>query len=51
MNKGKMMAGLDAGHINTKVVLMRGDKILGHAAVPTGFDVVAVAQTALDHAL
>ena len=51
MNKDKMLAGLDVGHINTKAVLMRGDKILGHAAVPTGFDVVAAAQTALDHAL
>ena len=51
MNKGKMLAGLDVGHINTKAVLMRGEEILGYATVPTGFDVAAATQTALDHAL
>ncbi len=51
MNKDRMLAGLDAGHINTKAVLMRGGKILGHAAVHTGFDAVAAAQTALDRCL
>ncbi len=51
MNKEKILAGLDAGHIHTKVVLMRGDKILGRAAVPTGFDAVAAAQTVLDRTL
>ncbi len=30
---------------------MRGREILGYSAVPTGFDVVAAAQTALDQAL
>jgi predicted CoA-substrate-specific enzyme activase len=47
MNKGKMLAGLDAGHIHTKAVIMRGEEILGYCTVPTGFDVAAAAQTAL----
>jgi len=51
MNKGKMLAGLDAGHVNTKAIIMRGQEILGYCTVPTGFDVVAAAQTALNHAL
>ena len=51
MNKGKILAGLDVGHVNTKVVIMRGQEILGYSTVPTGFDVVAAVQTALNHAL
>jgi predicted CoA-substrate-specific enzyme activase len=51
MNKGKILAGLDAGHVNTKAIIMRGQEILGYCTVPTGFDVVAAAQTALKHAL
>jgi predicted CoA-substrate-specific enzyme activase len=51
MNKGKMLAGLDVGHINTKAVFMRGEEILGYGTVPTGFDVAAATQTALDRAL
>lgn len=50
MNKGKILAGLDAGHVNTKAILMRGQEILGYCTVPTGFDVVATAQTALNDA-
>jgi predicted CoA-substrate-specific enzyme activase len=54
MNKGKMVAGLDAGHIHTKAVVMRGEQLLGVCTEPTGLDVVAAAQTALkdasDHA-
>jgi len=50
MNKGKILAGLDAGHIDTKAVIMRGQEILGFCTVPTGFDVVAAAQTALNDA-
>ncbi len=50
MNKGNILAGLDAGHVNTKAILMMGGKILGYCTVPTGFDVVAAAQTALNHA-
>jgi predicted CoA-substrate-specific enzyme activase len=46
-----MLAGLDVGHINTKTVLMRGEDIVGYATVPTGFDAVAAAETALHHAL
>jgi predicted CoA-substrate-specific enzyme activase len=51
LNKGDILAGLDVGHVNTKTVLMRGQEILGYSTVPTGFDVVAAAQTALNHAL
>ena len=51
MNKEKLLAGLDAGHVHTKAVIMRGQEILGYAKVPTGFDVVAAAQTALNGAL
>jgi len=51
LNKGKISAGLDIGHITTKAVLMKGQEILGYSTVSTGFDVVAAAQTALNHAL
>ncbi|MBW2066648.1 MAG: hypothetical protein JRJ03_17195 [Deltaproteobacteria bacterium] len=51
MNKVKILAGLDAGHVNTKAIIMRGQEILGYCTAPTGFDVVAAAQTALDDAL
>jgi len=51
LNKGKISAGLDVGHVNTKAIIMRGQEILGYCTVPTGFDVVAAAQTALNHAL
>jgi predicted CoA-substrate-specific enzyme activase len=51
MNKGKILTGLDVGHVNTKAIIMRGQEILGYSTVPTGFDVVTAAQTALNHAL
>jgi predicted CoA-substrate-specific enzyme activase len=51
LNKGEILAGLDVGHVNTKAVIMRGQEILGYSTVPTGFDAVAAAQTALNHAL
>jgi predicted CoA-substrate-specific enzyme activase len=47
MNERKISAGLDAGHIYTKVVIMRGEKILGYYTAPTGYDVVAAAGAAL----
>ncbi len=50
MNKGKLLAGLDAGHINTKAVIMRGQEILGDCTVPTAFDAVDAAQRALNNA-
>ncbi|MBN1106894.1 MAG: hypothetical protein JXL84_26060 [Deltaproteobacteria bacterium] len=50
MNKGKLLAGLDAGHIHTKAVIMRGQEILAYCTVPTGFDAVAAAQAALQEA-
>jgi predicted CoA-substrate-specific enzyme activase len=51
VNKGKILAGLDAGHVTTKAIIMRGQEILGDCTVPTGFDVVAAAETALNHTL
>ena len=51
MNKGKILAGLDAGHVHTKAIIMKGQEILGHSTDPTGFDVLGAAQTALDQAL
>ena len=51
MNNGKILAGLDAGHVNTKAVLMRGGEILGYGTEPTGFDPVAAAEGALKNAL
>ncbi len=51
MNKGRILSGLDAGHVNTKAMIMRGQEILGYGTAPTGFDVVAAAETALNHAL
>ena len=51
MNKKKISAGLDAGHVNTKAIIMKEQEILGYFTVPTGFDVGAAAQTALNHAL
>ncbi len=51
MNTRKVLAGIDAGHVATKAVIMRRQEILGYYTVPTGFDVAAAAQTALNHAL
>lgn len=51
MNEGRTLAGLDAGHVNTKAIIMREQEILAYGTVPTGFDVVAAAQTALNHVL
>jgi predicted CoA-substrate-specific enzyme activase len=51
LSKGKLLAGLDAGHVQTKAVIMRAHEILGYCTVPTGFEVAAAAQTALNRAL
>lgn len=51
MNNGKILVGLDAGHVNTKAVIMRGPQILGYDTSPTAFDVVAAALAALGGAL
>jgi predicted CoA-substrate-specific enzyme activase len=51
LNEGKILAGLDVGHVNTKVVIIRGEEILGYCTTPSGFDVVASAQAALNEAL
>jgi predicted CoA-substrate-specific enzyme activase len=50
MKKEKIQAGLDAGHINTKAIIMNGQKVLGYGTAPTGFDIVGAAQTALNNA-
>jgi predicted CoA-substrate-specific enzyme activase len=50
MNKERILVGLDAGHVNTKAVIMREKEILGYCTVPTGFDAVAAAQRALNDA-
>jgi len=51
MNEEKILAGLDAGHLNTKAIIIKGSEILGYCMVPTGFDVAAAAQAALNDAL
>ena len=51
MNDGRIVVGLDAGHVNTKAVIMRGQEILAYSTAPTGFDVVAAAETTLNLAL
>jgi len=51
MNKGKILVGLDAGHVNTKAIIMKGQGILGYGTVTTGFDVVAAAEAAFKGAL
>jgi len=51
MNNRNLWAGIDAGHVNTKAVLMREEEILGYAAVPTGFNPADAAEKALNNAL
>jgi len=51
LNNGKIFAGLDAGHVNSKAVIVKGREILGYGTEPTGFDVIRAAQASLDHAL
>jgi predicted CoA-substrate-specific enzyme activase len=51
LNNAKILAGLDAGHVNTKAIIMKGQEILGYGTEPTGFNVVAATQIALHHAL
>jgi len=51
VNNGKLLAGLDAGHINTKAIIMKGREILAYAAVPTACDPAAAARAALNDAL
>jgi len=51
MKNQKILAGLDAGHINTKAVIMREKEILGYCTVRTGFYAVAAGKAALDEAL
>ncbi len=47
MNKEKIVAGLDAGHVRTKAVIMKAGEILGTGDVPTEFDAVSAGRAAL----
>jgi predicted CoA-substrate-specific enzyme activase len=51
LNNRKILAGLDAGHVNTKAVIMRGEEILGYCTEPSGLDPAAAAEVALKNAL
>ena len=51
MGNKRIIAGIDAGHLNTKAVIMKEQEILGYSAAPTAFDVVTAAQAALSDAL
>ncbi len=51
MKNGKMVVGLDSGHIDTKAVMLRGEEILGRSKAPTGFDVGGAAETVLRNLL
>jgi predicted CoA-substrate-specific enzyme activase len=51
LNNGKIFAGLDAGHVNSKAIIMKGQAILGYGTAPTGFETVAAAEAALKNAL
>jgi predicted CoA-substrate-specific enzyme activase len=51
MNNGKIVAGIDAGHLNTKAVLMKDGRILSYAKAPTACDVLAATQNVLNEAL
>src|SRR3972149_697786 len=46
-----LTAGVDAGRQTVKVVVVDGDKIIGHAIEKTGIDVNAATERALEHAL
>ena len=51
MSDEKLLAGIDAGHVNTKAIIMRGKEILAYATAPTACDVPGAALTALKQAL
>lgn len=51
MNREDILAGLDVGHIDTKVVLMRNKEILYYCKEPTKFDPLASAEKAISSAL
>jgi (R)-2-hydroxyacyl-CoA dehydratese activating ATPase len=51
LDNKRIIAGIDAGHLDMKAVIMRGQEILGYSAAPTAFDVVNAAQAALNGAL
>ena len=50
MKNEKLLAGIDAGHVDTKALIMKGREILGYSTVPTGFDPAGAAQSALKQA-
>jgi len=50
MNQGKLLAGLDAGHVHTKAVIVGEGGVLGCFTLPTGLDAAAAAEAALNEA-
>ncbi len=46
-----LFAGIDAGHIDTKAVIMKDSDVLGYASGHTGLDPAAAARAVLDAAL
>lgn len=51
MSDERIVAGLDAGHVTTKAVIMKGPEILGYGSSPTAFDVVGASFSALSDAM
>ncbi len=51
MDREKIMAGIDTGHIDTKVVLMRGREILYYHKEPTWFNPLASAEKTINYCL
>ena len=51
MDNEKIFAGIDAGHVRTKAVIVRGQEVLGYASAATGLDPVNAAQRAINQAL
>lgn len=45
-----ILGGLDAGHVCTKAVIVKGQELLGYSTIPTGFDVEVSARKALNDA-
>ncbi len=51
MSRPEIVAGIDAGHVHTKAIVMRGHDLLGAGSAPTRLDPISAAQAALDEAL
>ncbi len=51
MSKPDVFAGIDAGHIDTKAVVMRGQQVIGYGCAPTRLDPAAAARDSLQQAM